>query len=74
MLTVHISILGRCGHSHVRVVTIHDVIISSMILCVGASLVTGVYGYYITLIWTAVAIAYFEVSDTIHPTVNVAVS
>lgn len=47
------------------VVTIHDVIVSSMILCVGASLVAGVYGYYITLIWTAVAIAYFEVSDTI---------
>ena len=64
MLTVRISILGRCGHSHVGVVILHDVIISSMILCVGASLVAGVYGYYIALIWTAVAIAYFEVSDT----------
>ena len=65
MLIVRISILGRLGHGHIGVVTIHDVIISSMILCVGASLVAGVYGYYITLIWTAVAIAYFEVSDTI---------
>lgn len=36
--------------------------LSSMIVCVGVSLVAGVYGYYGALLWTAIAIAYFEVS------------
>ena len=36
----------------------------SMIVSVGVSLLAGQYSYYATLIWTAIAIAYFEVRSS----------